>query len=266
MNSKAKYIILITMPLLLLGIAGMYYFPWFPGNRLLHSLPGGSKPLEAEEILFKAQSFDVLKVDPKRQELRLYWKDAQGHPYGSFEALRDSLAKEGKTLRFATNAGIFSENHTPGGLHIEDGNELKSLNLNEGEGNFHMKPNGVFMLGAEGAGVVESQEFSQSEASPTIATQSGPLLVLDGQLHPAFREGSENKHVRNGVGVDDKGKIWFVLSHERVNFFDFASLFKDRLNCPDALYLDGSISGFYLPELGRNDFHQGFCGILAVVE
>jgi uncharacterized protein YigE (DUF2233 family) len=265
-NSKTKTIILVTLPLLLLGIAGMYYFPWFPGNKLLHSLPRDAKALEAEEIFFKGQGFDILQIDPKKQELRLYWKDNAGHPYGSFEALRDSLKKEGKTLRFATNAGIFSENQTPGGLHIEDGKQLRSLNLNEGEGNFHMKPNGVFMLGAEGPGVVESQEFSQSEAAPTIATQSGPLLVIDGELHPAFREGSENKHIRNGVGVDKAGKIWFALSHERVNFFDFASLFKDQLHCPDALYLDGSISGFYLPELNRNDFHHDFCGILAVVD
>lgn len=232
----------------------------------MHPLPAGALPLAASVETFKGQSFDVLKVDPAKQELRLYWKSRNGTPYGSFSALHDSLALEGKTLRFATNAGIFSENHTPGGLHIEDGNELKQLNLNDGGGNFHMKPNGVFMLGAEGADVVESQEFQQSGSAPEIATQSGPLLVIDGQIHPAFREGSENKHIRNGVGVDKAGMIWFVLSHDRVNFFDFASLFRDHLHCPDALYLDGTISGFYLPELGRNDPSQGFCGILAVVE
>jgi uncharacterized protein YigE (DUF2233 family) len=266
LNSKGKYILLICLPLLLLGFGGMYFFPWFPGNKLLHHGGKNVEALDAKEIQFHGQGFDVLQIDPKKQELRLYWKDEQGNAYGSFEALRDSLAKTGKTLRFATNAGIFSENHTPGGLHIEDGNELKSLNLHEGEGNFHLKPNGVFMLGAEGADVVESQAFSQSQTNPQIATQSGPMLVIDGELHPAFREGSDNKHVRNGVGVDKAGHIWFVLSHDRVNFFDFASLFRDELHCPDALYLDGSISGFYLPELSRNDYSPGFCGILAVVE
>lgn len=244
----------------------MYVFPWFPGNALVH--PGGKPvpPLDAEHIDFREQSFYILRIDPQTQELRLYWKDRHGRPYGSFSALRDSLAIDGKTLRFATNAGIFSENHTPGGLHIEDGNELKRVNLNDGAGNFHMKPNGVFMLGAEGAGVVESQAFLQSGSSPQLATQSGPMLVINGELHPAFKEGSINKHVRNGVGVDVDGNIWFALSAGVVNFFDFALLFRDRLHCPDALYLDGSISGFYLPELQLDDSHQGFCGILAVVE
>lgn len=164
------------------------------------------------------------------------------------------------------NAGIFSEDRTPGGLHIENGNELKSLNLNEGAGNFHMKPNGVFLLGAEGASVVESEAYSQSQTAPQIATQSGPMLAIGGVLHPAFREGSTNTNIRNGVGVDDKGNIWFAISNEPVNFFDFASLFVDKLHCPDALYLDGAISAMYLPELDRNDVGYGFCGILAVVE
>jgi uncharacterized protein YigE (DUF2233 family) len=263
-SKKAKYIVLTMIPLLLLG--GVFFMPGLPGNRFLRASASDAAPLTAENVAFLGQSFDVVKVDPRKQELRLYWKDGAGKPYGSFDALKDSLQKSGKTLRFAMNAGIFSEDRTPGGLHIEDGNELKHLNLNEGAGNFHMKPNGVFLLGDEGASVMNSESYSQSQPAPKIATQSGPMLVMDGELHPAFRSGSDNKNIRNGVGVDDEGFIWFVISNERVNFFDFASLFRDRLHCPDALYLDGSISAMYLPELNRNDEGYGFCGILAVVE
>ena len=205
-------------------------------------------------------------MDPKQFEVRLFWKDDAGEPYQDFRSLEEALAAEGKTLRFATNAGIFSEDFTPGGLHVEDGEVLKSLNLKDGAGNFHMKPNGVFVLGAEGAGVLESEAFTQQDLHPTLATQSGPMLVMDDKLHPAFNEGSSNKYVRNGVGVDAQGMIHFAISKERVNFYDFASLFRDRLDCPDALYLDGSISEFYSPELGRDDAGGGFCGILAVVE
>lgn len=240
----------------------LHWTDWNPAARL----GLGKKPLDAQKIEYLGQEFDVLKVDPSKQELRLYWKDRDGRPYRDFETLQASLEKEGRTLRFATNAGIFSEDHTPGGLHIENSHELKSLNLRDGGGNFHMKPNGVFMLGAEGAGVVESGQFQQMGQQPTIATQSGPLLVIDGKVHPEFRKGSPNKYIRNGVGVDQDGMIWFAISNERVNFYDFSMLFLERLNCPDALYLDGSISAFFLPELDRNSTEGDFCGILALVE
>jgi uncharacterized protein YigE (DUF2233 family) len=250
---------------LLLGV-GVYYFTSISLKKNPFGSPKNSKHIQAETLHYRNQGFDVVKVNPKEIEIRLFWKDEAGNPYGSFDALAQGLAQSGKTLRFATNAGIFSEDHTPGGLHIEDGHELKSLNLREGGGNFHMKPNGVFVLGAEGADVVESQQFQTDKPDAMIATQSGPMLVIDGNLHPAFREGSENKFIRNGVGVDDEGNIWFAISNERVNFYDFAMLFRDRLHCPEALYLDGSISGFYSPELNRNDAGAEFCGILAVVE
>lgn len=225
-----------------------------------------SNELKASHTVFRDQSFDVVTVDPQRVEVRLFWKNEKGEPYQDFSSLADALAKEGKQLLFATNAGIFSEDFTPGGLHVENGEVLKNLNLRDGQGNFHMKPNGVFVLGAEGAGVVESEAFTQKNLHPTLATQSGPMLVMDGKLHPAFNEGSSNKYIRNGVGVDKAGRIHFAISNARVNFFDFASLFRDNLDCPDALYLDGSISEFYCPQLNRYDSGGGFCGILAVVE
>lgn len=255
----------LAASILLLGF-GVYYFAGNSIKTATLSRLRGSKYLQAETMHFRNQAFDVVKVNPKQLEIRLFWKDNAGNPYGSFDALANGLAEEGRTLRFATNAGIFSEDHTPGGLHIEDGHELKSLNLREGGGNFHMKPNGVFVLGAEGANVLESQQFQADKPDAVVATQSGPMLVIDGILHPAFREGSQNKYIRNGVGVDEEGNIWFAISNERVNFFDFAMLFRDRLHCPEALYLDGSISGFYSPELNRNDAGAEFCGILAVVE
>lgn len=263
---KSKKLNIAYASVLLLLIVGSYF-------AVQHFLPPKSlptqiqdNPLDARSIVFRDQSFDIVKVNPKKSETRLFWKDEAGNPYRNFASLSESLAKEGKHLRFATNAGIFSEDHTPGGLHIEDGTVLKNLNLRDGGGNFHMKPNGVFVLGAEGAGVMESEQFQQGDVQATLATQSGPMLVINDTLHPSFNEGSPNKYIRNGVGVDSEGNIYFAISNQRVNFFDFASLFRDRLKCPDALYLDGSISAFYLPELDRDDSGSDFCGILAIVE
>lgn len=263
---KSKKLNIAYVGVLLLLIAGSYFGVQYFLSPDRKPVDRNAEPLEAERITFRDQSFDVVKVDPSAFETRLFWKDDEGNPYRNFESLEESLAKDGRKLRFATNAGIFSVDHTPGGLHIEDGQVLKNLNLRDGSGNFHMKPNGVFLLGAEGAGVFESEQFRQEDLHPQLATQSGPMLVIDNQLHPDFREGSSNRYIRNGVGVDQEGNIYFAISNQRVNFFDFASLFRDRLGCPDALYLDGSISAFYLPELGRDDIGSDFCGILAIVE
>jgi uncharacterized protein YigE (DUF2233 family) len=180
--------------------------------------------------------------------------------------LNSKLEDKGKKLLFATNAGIFSENISPGGLHVEDGRELHAINLRDGEGNFHMKPNGIFYLEENRGHVMESVEYTTSSHKPQIATQSGPMLVVNGNIHPAFTEGSDNRNIRNGVGVDKKGYVHFAVSNDRVNFHDFATLFLEALKCPNALYLDGSISDFYLPALDRTPDGHGYCGIIAVVQ
>ena len=94
-----------------------------------------------------------------------------------------------------------------------------------------------------------------------FATQSGPMLVIEGALHPAFRPESPNLRIRNGVGVASDGSVWLVISREPVRFHDLATLFRDGLGCPDALYLDGTVS-----ELATGPAHRGrrFSGALVV--
>lgn len=259
-KNSARAIVLV----LALSILGGFF--WYNTGEKSNAPASASQLPYTEEVKFRDQAFDIVQYKPGKGELRLFWKDGNGKPYRTFEALRADLEEQGKTLLFATNAGIYSENHTPGGLHIEDGQELKSLNLRDGYGNFHMMPNGVFYLGAEGAAVVESSTYGQDNPQATLGTQSGPMLVIENKLHPAFNEGSANRRVRNGVGVDEKGNIWFAISESPVNFYDFALLFREQLHCPNALYLDGSLSGFYAPELGRNDANGEYCGILAIVD
>ena len=45
----------------------------------------------------------------------------------------------------------------------------------------------------------------------------------------------------------------FAISDEPVTFYAFARLFRDGLGCANALFLDGSVSSLYAPELGRDD-------------
>ena len=224
----------------------------------------GSQAMQAKQISYRGHTFDWVRIDPTKHEINLYWKDNQGRAFSTFGSLAEHVESKGASLLFATNAGIFSSDITPGGLHVEQGIELHRLNLRDGEGNFHLKPNGVFFVENGTAQVMESTAYSLKARRPRVATQSGPMLVIDGSLHPAFTQGSDNRNIRNGVGVDKNGYVHFAVSNDRVNFHDFASLFLEALKCPNALYLDGSISDIYLPSLGRTPNGSGYCGILGV--
>ena len=127
-----------------------------------------------------------------------------------------------------------------------------------------MKPNGIFLVDNEEAKVIETSKFEQKD-STIFATQSGPMLLIDGAIHPAFNEGSKNVHIRNGVGIADDGSIVFAISNEPVNFYDFASLFKEKYGCQNALYLDGFVSKCHLSELGRSDKGENFGVIIGVL-
>lgn len=220
-----------------------------------------------ETVEFRGHACDIVRVRLDEADLRLYWNKPDGERYGAFAALREGLASEGLALRFATNAGIFTPEFAPAGLHIEKGEELRKLNtLDEGYGNFHLMPNGVFYIDDEGAHAVTTEAYEAANAAPRLATQSGPMLVIDGELHGAFTEGSDNIRRRSGVGVVSANEVVFAISKLPINFYDFAALFRDELKCEDALYLDGDISLFYAPEAGKS-FEGGiFAGMFAVVE
>ena len=205
----------------------------------------------AFSIEHQGSGFDVVRLaQGEEQRLRFFWKRADGAPYASMHALRKDLHSRGQELIFAVNGGIFSEQYTPLGLYIEDGERHYRLNQGEGGGNFFLKPNGVFYITDEAAFVVASEEYRPRRAVRN-AVQSGPILVSKGTLHPRFIPGYHSRHVRHGVGVDEQGRVVFAISKEPVNFHDFGTLFRDVLNCPNALYLDGSISAMYAPQLNR---------------
>ncbi|MBI9098669.1 MAG: phosphodiester glycosidase family protein, partial [Spirochaetaceae bacterium] len=97
------------------------------------------------------------------------------------------------------------------------------------------------------------------------ATQSGPLLVYSGVINRNFSRGSDNRFVRNGVGIfreNDTDLVIFAISNRPVNFYDFAHFFRDFLHCSDALYLDGHISAMFLPSLQRNRRRGSFGTII----
>ena len=96
------------------------------------------------------------------------------------------------------------------------------------------------------------------------ANQSGPMLVINKRIHPVFRSRSDSLYIRNGVGIDDRGRVVFAISNEPVNFYTFARFFKQKMRCHNALYLDGNISRMYLPKKGRRSLDGNFAVIFAV--
>src|SRR5262249_43115333 len=106
-----------------------------------------------------------------------------GLPMGTFPLCREG---EADRLLFATNAGMFDPALKPVGLYVEQGRELVHVNTSSGYGNFHMKPNGVFYISGDRAAITETRAFFKQRAQADLATQSGPMLVINGRLHPRF--------------------------------------------------------------------------------
>jgi uncharacterized protein YigE (DUF2233 family) len=218
---------------------------------VLSLTPVAAGAVECRDTSFEGASYTVCEVQAG-EDLRLFHSGPDG-AYGSFRNVDEALGAEGKALGFAMNAGMYHRDLAPVGLYVEDGVEVSGIVTSDGPGNFGLLPNGVFCIG-EGFRVVESRAFKKSRPNCRYATQSGPMLVIKGKLHPKLLPGSDSTYVRNGVGVSEDGtRAVFAISNDRVNFHSFARFFRDELGLPDALYFDGNISRLYAPGLDRHD-------------
>lgn len=224
---------------------------------------------------FEEADYVVCTVDPAHADLRLFWRDKDGAPYRRFANLAQAIEETGRHLTFAINAGMYDTDFTPIGLYVENGETLRPADRTVIDKparevpNFYKQPNGIFFLGAGRAGILPTDAFLRERPEARFATQSGPMLVIEGALHPALIPGSTDRTRRSGVGVCAGGQVRFAISEDRVNFHDFARLFRDHLACPNALFLDGGHgTGLYSPALGRYDtsWHGGYGPILGLVE
>ncbi len=214
---------------------------------LLCKTPARAEAPACQAQSFEAHAFTVCTADPAQVSVRLFLNREDGRAYGALDALPSDK------LIFATNAGMFTPEYRPAGLYIENGIEKQPLNTrSEGYGNFHLQPNGVFWLKDGTAHVSTTPEYARLKPAPALATQSGPMLVISGTINPKFDADGQSRYVRNGIGVTADGKIAVVISEEPVSFGAFARLFRDALNCPNALYLDGSVSRLLTAGAVRN--------------
>lgn len=196
--------------------------------------------------VYDRNSFVVYTIDAKKQDLRLFWKNENGEKFKSIQNLKDWIEKQNLVLDFAMNAGMYNKGNSPQGLYIEKQKTLAVLDITSDVGNFYLKPNGVFYLTTGNVPVICKTEQFKNNTTVKYATQSGPMLIIDGKIHPEFKEGSSNLNIRNGVGILPNGNVVFVLSKNEINFYDFAAYFKS-LGCRNALYLDGFVSRAYVP-------------------
>ncbi|WP_034240998.1 phosphodiester glycosidase family protein [Aquimarina atlantica] len=214
--------------------------------------------VKKSEAQVEKSRFLGYEINPLQQELHFYWKNENAVNYKSFQNLKSTLEKENKELVFAMNGGMFNKELSPQGLYIENGETKTKIDTSQsGYGNFYLQPNGVFYVTKKNKPVICTTKIFTGGKHIKYATQSGPMLLIDGKIHPKFRKGSSNVHIRNGVGILPNGNLLFAISNEKTNFYDFASYFKQN-GCKNALYLDGFVSRIYLPSKNQNQLEGNF--------
>ncbi|MEM6316485.1 MAG: phosphodiester glycosidase family protein [Bacteroidota bacterium] len=226
----------------------------------------------AQQLSLFDNYFDAYVVDLNQpnQQLKFFWKNDRGVKYNSLDRVKTDVQQQSSKLAFVTNGGMYDPNQNPQGLLMQDGEIRQELDRQQsGNGNFYLQPNGVFLIDGNGQPkIVTTQDYLTNnwESRAVQATQSGPMLVINGQYHPKFNLNSPNKNLRSGVGVIDANRVVFIISKLGVNFYDFARLFKEVFGCQNALFLDGVISQMYCPELNRYDTGGSFGTIIGLVK
>lgn len=211
------------------------------------AVPSACKPVTFENV-----PLTHCIADPAQHRIEMANLGADKQPFASLSAFAAST--DPATIAFAMNGGMYGDDLKPIGYYVQNGDRLKELNREAGEGNFYMKPNGVFFGTAGKWQVLGSNTFFNTVGErPAFGTQSGPLMLVDGKLHPQIQDDGPSRAVRNGVGVDAGGKAHFVISDAPVSFGQLARYFRDVVKVSNALYLDGQVSSLWDPATGRQD-------------
>lgn len=203
--------------------------------------------ISCKEKIQHENNFVIYQADPQKQEVKMYWKNSQNEILKSISNLKNDVESRNKKLLFAMNGGMFEPDHTPKGLYIENFKMLKPIDTLQGAGNFYLQPNGIFYMTKNHQPKISETKKYRHNSDIQYATQSGPMLLIDGKVNPIFQKDSKNLNIRNGVGILENGEIIFAMSKKEVNFYSIAQLFQE-LGCKNALYLDGYVSRAYLPE------------------
>lgn len=221
--------------------------------------------ISCSEKIQDKSNFVIYQVNPKKQTVRLFWKNSNDEILKSLGSLKNEVESNNEKLIFAMNGGMFDPNNTPKGLYIENFKILNPIDTLKGSGNFYLQPNGIFYLTQNNQSEISETKKYKYNTSIKYATQSGPMLLIDGKINSLFQKDSKNLNIRNGVGILENGDLVFAMSKKEVNFYSFAQLFKE-LGCKKALYLDGYVSRMYLPEKNWMQTDGDFGVMIGVTE
>lgn len=221
---------------------------------------------DCRKLTFEGSSFTHCVANPQNHRIGIALNGNSGSPMRSLATLAAERSADAKPVAFAMNGGMYDDGGEPIGYYVQGGNRTGTLNRADGPGNFHLLPNGVF-FGSGGKWEVRTTEDFYANVSdrPQFGTQSGPMLVIDGKLHPEITKNGPSRKIRNAVGIDERDRAHFVISESEISFGTIARLFRDELKTPNALFLDGSISALWDPATGRLDSAAAL-GPMIVVE
>ena len=236
--------------LLLLGLN----LPLFGGQTVPGRLysEGLSNPDDCRKIVFERSEFTSCLATPGVHHISMKIKGRDGILYRGFPSL--SAESDIPTVAFAVNGGMYDTRSRPIGYYVEDREKLHEINQQNGDGNFYLKPNGIFFGTDSDWRILTSEAFdAEIDARPEFGTQSGPMLVINGEVHAEFAADGQSKYIRNAVGIDAQGGAHFVISDQPVSFGKMARMMRDKAGTPNALYLDGEVSALWNPAMGRMD-------------
>jgi uncharacterized protein YigE (DUF2233 family) len=201
--------------------------------------------------MFEGSQFTVCEAGDGKIELIA--ASAKERPIRRLADVEASLGGRAARVAFAMNAGMYDQDGRPIGLAIAEGKQKHPINRRKGGGNFHLMPNGVFQVRSDGSAQIVTSDKWTASPNVRLATQSGPMLVINGKVHPAFDPDGSSRFIRNGVGIAASGRPVFVISDDAVSLGKFARFFRDQLKSRNALFFDGAVSALWDPANGRRD-------------
>ncbi len=224
----------------------------------------------SKAVIFNGVKYSIFVANTDSDQIKLHllrpkYKSSLGD-------VKSYLESQNFKPLMITNAGMFTATYEPEGLYIEE-NPLKKYSLDVGDQkssfNFYLYPNGVFYMDAKNTPHIDTtKEFARlqrlKKIKVKVATQSGPMLVINGRIHQAFVKGSTNYKIRGGVGIISSKKVVFACTVGGSNFYDFGLFMRDVFNCKNALFLDGAISKMYLHDIYPEETGGQFGPVISV--
>lgn len=123
-----------------------------------------------EKKIISGVTYHLLEAAPG--SVKILWKNDQGQPLRTFTKAANYLVHQGYSVQTFMNGGIFEPGGIPSGLLVQDGKTLQKVNRQHGKGNFHLRPNGIFLINSEGTFIIPTLNSTPGQNRGLIAMAS----------------------------------------------------------------------------------------------